>query len=75
LDGQTLGHDVGELVRRWDMENTELSQSYLLADKVDVNLDVLRAAVVYWVSSHVDSTHIVTVDNHRKRDGDVELLQ
>ena len=57
------------------MENTELSQSYLLADKVDVNLDVLRAAVVYWVSSHVDSTHIVTVDNHRKRDGDVELLQ
>jgi len=51
LDGQTLGHDVGEMVRRWDMENTDLSQSYLLVDEVDVNLDVLRAAVVYWVGS------------------------
>jgi hypothetical protein len=25
LDGQTLGHDIDKLVRRWDMKNTELS--------------------------------------------------
>ena len=56
------------------MENTEPSQSDLFADEVDVNLDVLRAVVVDGVGSHVDGAHIVTVDNRRKRDGDVELL-
>ena len=61
-------------MRRWDMENTELSQSDLFADEVDVDLDVLRATVVDGVGSHVDGAHIVTVDNRRKRDGDVELL-
>ena len=43
------------------MENPELSQSDLLADEVDVNLDMLRAAVVDRVGSHVDGAHIVTV--------------
>ena len=61
-------------MRRGDMENTELSQSDLFADEVDVDLDVLRAAVVDGVGSLVDSAYIVTVDNCRKRDGDVELL-
>ena len=61
-------------MRRWDMENTKLSQSDLFADEVDVDLDVLRAAVVDGVGSLVDSAYIVIVDNCRKRDGDVELL-
>ena len=58
----------------WDMKHPELSQSNLFADEVDVNLDVLCAAVVDRVGSHTDGAHIVTVDNRRKRDGDVELL-
>jgi hypothetical protein len=58
-----------------NMENSELSQSDLLANEVDVDLDVLRAAVVDRVGSHVDGAHVVTVDNRRERDGDVELLE
>ena len=56
------------------MKHPELSQSNLFADEVDVDLDVLRAAVVDGVGSHVDAAHIVTVDKRRKWDGDVELL-
>ena len=75
LDGQSLGHDVGELMCGGDMKHSELSHSNLFADEVDVDPDVLCAVVVDRVGSHVDCTHIVTVDNCRKRDVDVELLE
>ena len=55
------------------MKNSELAQSYLLADEVDVDLDVLRAAMVDGVGSHVDGAHVVAVDNRRTRDRDVEF--
>jgi hypothetical protein len=41
------------------MKNTELPQSYLLTDEVDVDFDVLRAAVMDWVGCHVHIAHIV----------------
>jgi hypothetical protein len=46
-------------VRRRNMKNTELPQSYLLTDEVDVDFDVLRAAVMDWVGCHVHIAHIV----------------
>ena len=57
------------------MKNSKLAQSDLLADEVDVDLDVFHAAVVDGVGSHVDGAHIVAVDNRRKRDRDVEFLE
>ena len=57
------------------MKNSELAQSDLLTDEVDVDLDVFRAAVVDGVGSHVDSAHIVAIDICRKRDRDVEFLE
>jgi len=56
------------------MKNTELPQSYLLTDEVNVDFDVLRAAVMDWVGCHVHSAHIVTVDHGRTGDEDVQLM-
>jgi hypothetical protein len=43
-------------------------------NEVDVDFDVLRAAVMDWVSRHVNDAHIVTVDNDRTWDGVVEHM-
>jgi hypothetical protein len=51
--GQAFGHHVGELLRCRDMENAKLSQCDLLSNKMEVDLDVLRASVMDGVGSHV----------------------
>ena len=43
------------------MENSNLAESHLLTDEVDVNLDVLGTAVVDRVGCHIDSADVVTV--------------
>ena len=57
------------------MKNPNLSQGDLLKDEVKVNFNVLRATMMNGVGCHVDSTDIVAVDNRRRSNGDVELLQ
>jgi hypothetical protein len=51
------------------MKHPDLSQSHLVTDEVNVDLDVLRVTMMNCIGSHVDSTHIVAVDNRRRRDG------
>ena len=75
LYGETLGHDVGELVYRGDMENANLSQSNLLADEVDVDLDMLGTTMMDGVGSHIDTAGIVAVDDRRQGNQDVQLLE
>jgi hypothetical protein len=57
------------------MEHPNLSQSNLLAYKVDVDLDMLHAMVMNGVGGHVDSTDIITIDDCRRRDGCMEFLE
>jgi hypothetical protein len=57
------------------MEDPKLSQSYLLADEVNVNLDMLRVPMMNWIRCHVDGTHVVTEDNRSRGEGNVEFLQ
>ena len=61
-------------MRRWNMEHTDLSQSHLFPNKVDVDLNVLGAAVANRVGGHVDSTDVVAKDNGRGGDGSMQLL-
>ncbi len=72
---QALGHEIGELMRRRNMEHMDLSQSHLFPNKVDVNLNVLGAAVVYRVGGHVGNTDVVAKDNGRGGDGSMQLLE
>jgi hypothetical protein len=55
---KTLAHDISELVHRGNMEDANLSQCHLLANEVDVNLDMLGATVVDGVSDHIDGANI-----------------
>ena len=57
------------------MEDPDLTQGHLLTDEVDVNLDVLRAPMMHRVGCHVDSTHVVTVDNSGRSERDMKLLE
>ena len=57
------------------MEHPNLSQSNLLTDEVNIYLNMLRATMMNWIGGHVDSTDIVALDNRRRRDGYVELLE
>lgn len=57
--GQAFGHDVGELLPSGDVKDAELAQRHALANEVDVELHVLRPAVVHWVGGEVDGGHVV----------------
>jgi hypothetical protein len=45
------------------MEHPDLSQSNLLTDEVNVDLNVLRATMTDRVGGHVDNIDIVAVGN------------
>jgi hypothetical protein len=51
------------------MQNADLAKRHLFSNKVDVDLDVLGAAMLYGVAGHVDSTNIVAEDHSRSRKG------
>ena len=72
---QPFGHNVRKLMRRWNMKHPDLSQSNLLMDEVNIYLNMLRATMMNWIGSHVDSTDIVAVDDRRRRDGCMKLLK
>ena len=57
------------------MEHPNLSQSNLVADEVNVDLDVLRATMVDKISGHIDNANIVIVNDGRRGNGRVELLE
>jgi hypothetical protein len=72
---EALCHDVSKLVSGGNMKNLDLSKRHLLANEVNVDLDVLRASVVDRVGRHIDGTHVVTVDNGGGGQGNMELLK
>ena len=57
------------------MENSDLAKRHLIADKMDVDLNVLRAAMLNGVGRHVDNTNVVSIDHSRQRDRNMKLLQ
>ena len=57
------------------MKNTNFAESHLLADEVDVDLNVLGTAVVNRVGSHVDGADIVAVDHGSYLQRDMEFLK
>lgn len=56
----------------WD---PNLVESGLLADEVNVYLDMLSASVMNWIRRHLVNTHIVTINDSRTGNQDVELLE
>jgi hypothetical protein len=57
------------------MKNTNLSESHLLTDKMNVDLYVFRATVLNGITCHVDDTHIVTIDNGGRLERKMQVLK
>jgi len=53
------------------MEHSNLSQGNLVADEVNVDLDVLRVKMVDRISGHIGNTNIVTVHDGCRTHGAV----
>jgi hypothetical protein len=60
---KTLHHHIGELLIGGYMENTNTTKSDVLPNEVNVELDMLRPAMMNRISREVDRGDIVTVDN------------
>jgi hypothetical protein len=52
-------------MRGWHVKNPNMTKRHLLANEMNVNLDVLGAAMLNRVGGHVDSTDIVAEDDGR----------
>jgi len=57
------------------MENPNFTKGHLLADEVNVDLNVLRSLVVDGVGCHVDGTDVVAKDNGGGGQLNMELLE
>ena len=55
------------------MKNPNLTERHLLTNEVDVDIDVLCAAMLDRVTGHVNSTDVITEDNSRGRKGTMKL--
>jgi hypothetical protein len=51
------------------MEHTDMAKGHLFANKVDIQLDVLGAAVMNGVGGEVDSGNVVGLDHGGLVDG------
>ena len=57
------------------VENSNVPKRYFLTDKVDVDLNMLCAAMMDRIGRHIDSADVVTVDYGRRSNGDVQVLE
>jgi hypothetical protein len=57
------------------MKNTNMSESHLLIDKMNVDLYVLRGTVLNVITCHIDGTHIVTIDNDGRLKRKMQVLK
>lgn len=57
------------------MKNSYIPNGGTLADKAEIELDMLRVLVLYEVSREVHGTNIVTVDKSAPRQWTVQLLR
>ena len=59
---QSFRHDVGELLRRRDVEDLDAPKSHLLTNEVYIELNMLRSTMVDRVGREVHGGDIVAVD-------------
>ena len=59
---ETLGEDIGVLGCHGDMENSNMTEGDTLPNKVEINLNVLRALMLDRIGGEVDSTDVVAIN-------------
>ena len=56
------------------MKNMNFSQGNLLADEMDVNLNILRSSMMDRIGYHIDNINIVTINEHSLGEGNMKLV-
>ena len=59
---KTLGENVNVLRRRRNVKNPNVTEGNLLSNKVEIDLNVLRPLMLYWIAGEIDSTDIIAID-------------
>jgi hypothetical protein len=72
---QTLRKDVHELGCRWHVQDVGITDGHAFLHKVEVDLHMLCALVLYWVGGEVDGAGVVTVDAGALCQRSVKLLK
>jgi hypothetical protein len=57
------------------VKNLYMAKSNLITDKMEINLNMLRALMLYWVAGHVDSADVVAENHRSSMERGVELQQ
>jgi hypothetical protein len=52
-----------------------MAKSNLIADKMEINLNMLRELMLYWVAGHVDGADVVAENHRSSMERGVELQQ
>ena len=74
-DRKSLGEDVGILQGGWHMENTHISKSDALANKMEVDLHMLSALMLYWISREIYGADVVAEDDGSSLKRTLELME
>jgi hypothetical protein len=72
---KTLGEDISKLPTGRHVKNLYMAKSNLIADKMEINLNMLRALMLYWVAGHVDGADVVAENHRSSMERGVELQQ
>jgi hypothetical protein len=57
------------------MQHPNLAKRHLLANEVDVDLDMLGAAMLDWIRGHVYGRNIVTINQSSRTKRSMKLLE
>ena len=72
---KSLGEDVGILRGGWHMANTHISKSDALANKMEVDLHMLSALMLYWISREIYGADVVAEDDGSSLKRTLELVE
>jgi nucleoside-triphosphatase THEP1 len=69
------GNLLGELRSGRDVKNANIADSDMLADKVEVDLHVLRALMLHEINGEIDRADVVAIDKGGTHEGAMELMK
>ena len=72
--GKTLGEDVSKLGRRWYVKNPNITNGDPFMNEVEINLNMLRALMLYGIGGQVYCTDIVAEDQCAPRQWSMQFL-
>lgn len=72
---QTFRHDIGQLLSSGNVYNSKLAENHFLADKMDVQFDVLSPRVMNWVGGDIHNGDVVTKNNGSLQKSAAELTK